>query len=130
MDMLRYHKFTIGAAWKSDYGDPEVKIYFENLLKYSPLHNVFRPNSTESQYPSTLVMTADHDDRVSPLHSLKFAASLHHAVQGNKYQKNPILLRVYSDAGHGGGKPTSKLIDEETDILTFLYRALSIKIDF
>lgn len=128
MDMLRFHKFTIGAAWISEFGDPEEEIHFENLLKYSPLHNVHKPNNTKNQYPATLITTADHDDRVSPLHSLKFAATLHHAVQGNEYQKNPILLRVYSDAGHGGdGKPTSKAIDADTDILTFLYRALHLK---
>lgn len=126
MDMLRFHKFTIGAAWIVDYGNPNEKAHFDNIRKYSPLHNVRTPNSTRSQYPATLIMTADHDDRVSPLHSLKFAATIQSAVQNNKYQKNPIILRVYSDAGHGGGKPTSKAIDEETDILTFLYRTLRI----
>lgn len=123
----KYSLTTIGAAWKPDYGDPEEKIHFENLLKYSPLHNVHTPNSSKNQYPSTLVMTADHDDRVSPHHSLKFAATLHHAVQGNKNQKNPILLRVYSDAGHGGGKPTSKAIEADTDVFTFLYRTFGLR---
>lgn len=102
-------------------------MHFENLYKFSPLHNVRSPNSTENQYPATLILTADHDDRVSPLHSLKFAAALHHAIKDNQYQKNPVLLRVYSKAGHGSGKPTFKKIEEATDILTFLYQALHIE---
>lgn len=127
MDMLRFHKFTIGHAWISDYGNPDEKVHFENLYKFSPLHNVRSPNSTEQQYPSTLILTADHDDRVSPLHSLKFAAALHHAIKDNLYQKNPVLLRVYNKAGHGAGKPTAKKIEEATDILAFLYQALHIE---
>lgn len=126
MDMLRFHKFTIGHAWISDYGNPDEKVHFDNLYKFSPLHNARSPNSTEQQYPSTLILTADHDDRVSPLHSLKFAAALHHAIKNNQYQKNPVLLRVYSKAGHGAGKPTAKKIEEATDILAFLYQALHI----
>lgn len=126
MDMLRFHKFTIGHAWISDYGNPDEKVHFDNLLKFSPLHNVRSPNSTEQQYPSLLILTGDHDDRVSPLHSLKFAAALHHAIKDNQYQKNPVLLRVYSKAGHGAGKPTAKKIEEATDILAFLYQALRI----
>lgn len=127
MDMLRFHKFTIGYAWITDYGNPDEKEHFENLYKLSPLHNVHTPKSEKEQYPSTLILTADHDDRVSPLHSLKFGAALHHAVNGNEYQKNPILLRVYSKAGHGAGKPTAKKIEEATDILTFLYRVLYVE---
>ncbi|XP_058987087.1 prolyl endopeptidase-like [Musca domestica] len=126
MDMLRYHKFTIGYIWCSEYGDPDEKEHFENLLKYSPLHNVRTPKSAEEEYPSTLVITADHDDRVSPLHSLKFVAALQEAVRNSEYQKNPILLRVYSKAGHGEGKPTSKIIEEATDVLTFILRSLNI----
>lgn len=126
MDMLRFHKFTIGHAWISDYGNPDEKVHFDNLYKFSPVHNVRSPDSLENQYPSTLILTADHDDRVSPLHSLKFAAALHNAVKDNEYQKNPILLRVYSKAGHGAGKPTAKKIEEATDILTFLYQSLHI----
>ncbi|XP_055295103.1 prolyl endopeptidase-like [Sitodiplosis mosellana] len=129
MDMLRFHKFTIGSAWISDYGNPDEKIDFENIYKYSPLHNVHAPNKIENQYPPTLILTGDHDDRVSPLHSLKFAANLQYAVRDNQFQKNPILLRVYSKAGHGDGKPTAKKIEEETDIYTFLQRALQIDID-
>jgi len=78
------------------------------------------------EYPSTLILTADHDDRVSPLHSLKFAAALQEAVRDSEFQKNPILLRVYEKAGHGAGKPTTKRIEEATDILTFMYKCLNI----
>jgi prolyl oligopeptidase len=73
------------------------------LIKYSPIHNVHTPQNANEEYPNTLILTADHDDRVSPLHSLKFAASLHYAVKDSPYQKRPILLRIYSKAGHGGG---------------------------
>ncbi|XP_058987085.1 prolyl endopeptidase-like [Musca domestica] len=126
MDMLRFHKFTIGYAWCSDFGNLDEKEHFENLIKYSPLHNVHTPKSPSEEYPSTLVLTADHDDRVSPLHSLKFIAALHEAVRNSEYQKNPILLRVYSNAGHGSGKPTSKIIEENADIFTFMLRSLNI----
>ncbi|XP_055295101.1 prolyl endopeptidase-like [Sitodiplosis mosellana] len=129
MDMLRFHKFTIGERIIPEYGDPREKIHFENLYKYSPLHNVHAPNSTQNPYPSTLITTADHDDRVSPLHSLKLTATLQNAVGNNQFQKNPILLRVYSKAGHHDDKPTAKLIQEETDINTFLFQALQIDID-
>jgi len=128
MDMLRFHKFTIGHAWMSDYGNPDEEEHFENIMKFSPLHNVRAPTSADEQYPATLILTADHDDRVSPLHSLKFAAQLHYVLHDNKYQTNPILLRVYSKAGHGAGKPTLKKIEEATDILTFIYRALNLEI--
>lgn len=128
MDMLRFHKFTIGRAWVSDYGDIDEKEHFENLYKYSPLHNVHTPKSEKEQYPATLVLTADHDDRVSPLHSLKFVAALHHAIKDSEHQKNPLLLRVYSKAGHGMGKPTAKKIEEATDILTFMYKTLKLKL--
>ncbi|XP_058124473.1 prolyl endopeptidase [Anopheles ziemanni] len=130
MDMLRFHKFTIGRAWVSDYGDLNEKDHFENLLRYSPLHNVRTPTTEKEQYPATLVLTADHDDRVSPLHSLKFMAALHQAVKDCEHQKNPLLLRVYSKAGHGMGKPTAKKIEEATDILTFMYKTLGLKLSF
>lgn len=81
----------------------------------------------EQQYPATLILTADHDDRVSPLHSLKYVAALHHEIKKSTVQQNPLLLRVYSKAGHGVGKPTAKKIEETTDILTFMYRALKIE---
>lgn len=130
MDMLRYHLFTGGAIGLAEYGDPESPVYFHNFLKYSPLHTVHTPNGTQTQYPSTLITTADHDDRVPPLHSYKLTAALQHAVQGNNYQNNPILMKLLKDAGHNDGKPTYKLINFESDILTFLYRALHIEIDF
>lgn len=129
LDMLRFHRFTIGKAWASDYGDIEDPKHFKNLLNYSPLHNVKRPKKTEEQYPSTLVLTASHDDRVSPLHSLKFVAALHEALQDCEFQCNPVLLRVYSKAGHGFGKPTAKKIEEATDILTFLSKTLKLKLN-
>uniref|UniRef100_W8C4H6 Prolyl endopeptidase n=1 Tax=Ceratitis capitata TaxID=7213 RepID=W8C4H6_CERCA len=125
MDMLRFHQFTIGHAWCSDYGNPNEKEHFENLYKYSPLHNVHVPKTKSEEYPSTLILTADHDDRVSPLHSLKFAAALQDAVR-DSVQENPILLRVYSKAGHGAGKPTSKKIEEAADILAFMRRTLTV----
>lgn len=128
MDMLRFHKFTIGHAWISDYGNPDEKEHFENLMKYSPLHTVKTPRDRKHQYPATLILTADHDDRVSPLHSLKFAATIQEKVVDCPHQKNPILLRVYSKAGHGAGKPTTKKIEEATDILTFMAKTLNINI--
>lgn len=126
-DMLRFHKFTIGSAWVSDFGSPDEEKHFHNLLKYSPIHNVRSPANPKEEYPATLILTADHDDRVSPLHSLKFVANLHHAIKDSKFQNNPILLRVYTAAGHGFGKPVTKKIEEATDILTFLYKTLNIE---
>ena len=116
MDMLRFHLFTIGWAWKSDYGDPAEPEQFRWLRAYSPLHNI-KPGTC---YPPTLLMTGDHDDRVVPAHSYKFAAALQEA-QGCDH---PILLRVGTSAGHGAGKPTAKLIDEAADRLAFLEAAL------
>lgn len=127
LDMLRYHKFTVGSAWITEFGCSDEEIHFKNLLKYSPLHNVNTPNDEKDEYPATLIMTGDHDDRVLPLHSLKFAASLQYAVHQSMVQKKPILLRVYSKSGHGFGKPLNKLIEEATDILTFLFKTLKIE---
>ena len=100
MDMLRFHKFTIGWAWTSDYGSSETKEDFDVLYKYSPLHNL-KPGTA---YPATLVTTADHDDRVVPAHSFKFAAALQAAHKG----PNPVLIRIETKAGHGAGKPTEQ----------------------
>ena len=112
MDMLRYHKFTIGWAWATEYGRSDNKEDFENLYKYSPLQNL-KPGV---KYPATLVTTADHDDRVVPAHSFKFAATL----QADNDGTNPTLIRIETKAGHGAGKPTSKQIDEAADIWSFV----------
>ncbi|CAH1639526.1 unnamed protein product [Spodoptera littoralis] len=125
LDMLRFQKFTIGHAWVSDYGSSDNKTQFEYLLRYSPLHNIQTP-TRDIQYPATLVLTADHDDRVVPLHSLKFIAALQHAARHTP-QEHPLLARVDTKAGHGGGKPTAKIIDEHTDILCFMSQALGLE---
>jgi len=118
MDMLRFQKFTIGWAWISDYGSPEDPNQFETLLKYSPLHNL-KPGVA---YPPTLITTADHDDRVFPAHSFKFAAQL----QADQAGDAPVLIRIESKAGHGAGKPTTKVIEEAADRYAFLVRVLAI----
>lgn len=120
MDMLRFHKFTIGWAWVSDYGSSDDPEQFKTLYAYSPLHNI-HPGTA---YPATLVVTGDHDDRVVPGHSFKFAATLQEAQAG----PNPVLIRIETNAGHGAGKPTSKLIDEWTDIWSFLVRQLGVTV--
>jgi prolyl oligopeptidase len=122
MDMLRFHKFTIGWAWTSDYGSSENKDEFGAIYKYSPLHNI-KPGT---KYPPTLVTTADHDDRVFPGHSFKFAAALQAAQAGPA----PTLIRIETRAGHGAGKPTSKIIEETTDQWAFLAKSLGMKLPF
>jgi len=116
MDMLRFQRFTIGWGWTSDYGSADDPEQFRTLLAYSPLHNI-RPGVA---YPATLVTTGDHDDRVVPAHSFKFAA----ALQATQAGEAPILIRIGTDAGHGHGKPVSKQIDERADVLAFLELAL------
>jgi prolyl oligopeptidase len=118
LDMLRYHKFTIGWGWAVEYGSSDKKEQFDYLIKYSPLHNAKPAN-----YPATMVLTADHDDRVVPAHSFKFLA----ALQESQKCDNPVLGRIDSKAGHGAGKPTSKLIDEAADIWSFVLWNVGVK---
>ena len=118
LDMLRFPKFTIGWGWVSDYGSPDDPEQFKVLHAYSPYHNL-KPGT---EYPPTLIITADHDDRVVPAHSFKFAAALQHAQAG----EDPALIRIETRAGHGSGKPVSKLIEEAADELSFLTRSLGL----
>ncbi len=122
VDILRFHKFTVGRFWTKEFGNAEENPeHFEFIYKYSPVHNV----KDGTHYPATLVTTADTDDRVVPLHAKKFAATLQAAQAGDK----PILLRVEKNAGHGQGKPTSKVIEEQTDLYTFLFNELDVQPD-
>lgn len=125
MDMLRFHKFTVGYAWVSNYGCSDVEAEFPNLLAISPLHNI--RETPEQQHPSTLIMTGDHDDRVVPSHSLKYIATLQHVLGKAQGQKQPLLVRVDTKSGHGAGKPTKKSIEEYTDIFCFLVRSLGLQ---
>jgi prolyl oligopeptidase len=119
MDMLRYHKFTAGAGWAYDYGTSEDnKEMFEYLYGYSPVHNI-----KEAEYPATLVTTADHDDRVVPAHSFKFAATLQEKQKG----ANPVLIRIETKAGHGSGKSTQQTIEEQTDKWSFMFYNIGLK---
>jgi prolyl oligopeptidase len=119
LDMLRFHKFTIGWAWISEYGSPDDPEDFATLYGYSPLHRLV-PGTA---YPATLITTADHDDRVVPAHSFKFAAALQAAHRGEA----PVLIRIETQAGHGAGKPTGKIIQEASDRWAFLVKTLSIQ---
>lgn len=121
MDMLRFHKFTVGWGWTVEYGSSDSASQFPYLYKYSPYHNL-RPGV---KYPATMVTTADHDDRVVPAHSFKFAARLQEYNTGT----NPVLIRIDTDAGHGAGKPTSKSIDEAADIWSFVMQNLGMSFD-
>jgi prolyl oligopeptidase len=118
LDMLRYHKFTIGHAWAVEYGSSDNEADFKYLYKYSPLHNL----KEGTQYPATMVVTGDHDDRVVPAHSFKFIARLQEVQKG----ENPVLIRVETQAGHGAGKPTGKVIEEWADVWTFMFYNMGI----
>ena len=120
LDMLRFHKFTIGWAWTSDYGSADEPEQFKTLLAYSPLHNL----KEGTPYPATLITTGDFDDRVVPAHSFKFAAALQAAHGGD----TPVLIRIQTKAGHGMGKPTKMLIEEQADSWAFLVEALDIEV--
>lgn len=120
LDMLRYHTFTAGAGWAYDYGTAEdSKEMFEYIKSYSPVHNV----KARTCYPSTMVTTGDHDDRVVPAHSYKFAAEL----QDKQACSNPTLIRIETKAGHGAGKPTELIIEENTDKLAFALYEMGIR---
>jgi prolyl oligopeptidase len=119
MDMLRFDKFTIGWAWRSDYGSAQDPDGFRVLHAYSPLH-ALRPST---RYPATMVVTADHDDRVVPAHSFKFAARLQECQPPGA---PPVLIRIETRAGHGGNKPMTKVIEERADVLAFLVRVLGV----
>ena len=121
LDMLRYHKFTSGAGWSYDYGtSDESKEMFEYLKAYSPVHNV----SKNTVYPATLITTGDHDDRVVPAHSFKFAAELQEKDAGI----NPVLIRIETNAGHGSGTPVSKTIEQYADIYGFTFYNMGFKV--
>jgi prolyl oligopeptidase len=117
--MLRYHKFTVGWGWAVEYGSSDSAKYFNYLKGYSPLHNIV----PGTKYPATLITTADHDDRVVPAHSFKYAATLQAAQGGDA----PVMIRIDVNAGHGGGRPIAKVIEEDTDIYSFLLRNMGIK---
>lgn len=122
LDMLRYHKFTVGWGWAVEYGSSDDPEQFPYLYKYSPLHNIKKGTC----YPATLIMTADHDDRVVPAHSFKFGATLQWAQGCDR----PVLIRIDSKAGHGAGKPVSKLLEESADLYSFLFWNTGTKVDF
>ena len=120
LDMLRYNKFTAGAGWAYDYGTAEdSKEMFEYLKSYSPVHNVKKGNC----YPSTMIITSDHDDRVVPAHSFKFGAEL----QEKQSCPNPILIRIEMNAGHGAGRSTDQVINENADLLSFGFYEMGIR---
>jgi prolyl oligopeptidase len=121
MDMLRYHKFTIGWGWAVEYGSSDSLEQYNYLIKYSPVHNI-----SKKSYPATMITTADHDDRVVPAHSFKYAATL----QANQQGANPTLIRIDVKAGHGAGKPLSKTIDEITDMYAFMFQNMDWKVKY
>ncbi|KAL3109207.1 hypothetical protein niasHT_016113 [Heterodera trifolii] len=127
LDMLRFNKFTIGAAWATEYGDPDKPDDFSFIYKYSPLHCLRLTDGMN--WPATLLMSADHDDRVVPLHTLKYVAQLYHLLrtEASEWQRRPVLARIETKAGHGAGKPTTKTIAELVDLYSFLQRVLELE---
>uniref|UniRef100_A0A8C3AYJ7 Prolyl endopeptidase n=1 Tax=Cyclopterus lumpus TaxID=8103 RepID=A0A8C3AYJ7_CYCLU len=126
MDMLKFHKFTIGHAWTTDYGCSDDPEQFKWLIKYSPLHNLPPAPYSGPPYPAVLLLTADHDDRVVPLHTLKYCAALQHGVGSSPVQRQPLMVRVDTRSGHGAGKPTAKAILEDTHIFSFIAETLGL----
>jgi len=122
-DMLRFHKFTIGYAWCSDYGCADKEEDFKYLIKYSPVHNV----NKGKEYPALLLLTSDHDDRVVPLHSYKYISEVQHQLGNEPYQKNPLVVRIEVKAGHGHGKPLEKNLEEYADIYAFVAKYTGAK---
>lgn len=126
LDMLNFHRYTIGHAWTSDYGCADNKEDFDYLIKYSPLHNVGKA-LPGVQYPCTMLTTADHDDRVVPLHSYKYIGELQEVMGRHPDQKNPLVIRVETSAGHSAGKPTAKVIEENADIYAFISHCMGLE---
>uniref|UniRef100_A0A8C8HC00 Prolyl endopeptidase n=1 Tax=Oncorhynchus tshawytscha TaxID=74940 RepID=A0A8C8HC00_ONCTS len=126
MDMLKFHKFTIGHAWTTDYGCADHPEQFKWLIEYSPLHNLPPNPHAGASYPAMLLLTADHDDRVVPLHTLKYCATLQHGVGSSPGQRQPLMVRVDTRSGHGAGKPTAKAILEDTHIFSFIAQTLGL----
>lgn len=137
MDMLKFHKFTIGHAWVSDFGNPDIEDEADCIIKWSPLHNIkrFEAENNKKHWPSLLVLTADHDDRVVPLHALKFIAQAQEIIarsgrsgsEGDSYESPDVILaRVDVKAGHGAGKSTSQRIAETADTFAFVAKSLGL----
>uniref|UniRef100_A0A8C8DCW1 Prolyl endopeptidase n=1 Tax=Oncorhynchus tshawytscha TaxID=74940 RepID=A0A8C8DCW1_ONCTS len=126
MDMLKFHKFNIGHAWTTDYGCADHPEQFKWFIKYSPLHNLPPPPHIGTAYPAMLLLTGDHDDRVVPLHTLKYCATLQHGVGHSPGQAQPLMVRVDTRSGYGAGKPTTKAILEDTHIFSFITQTLGL----
>jgi prolyl oligopeptidase len=118
MDMLRFREFTVGKAWESDYGSVDNPAEFKAMLAYSPYHNV----KADAHYPATLILTGDHDDRVFPAHSFKFAAAMQHEQPSGR----PVLIRIETRAGHGQGKPLTKQVQEAADMFAFILHSFGM----
>jgi prolyl oligopeptidase len=124
-DMLRFALFTVGKLWAGEYGHFEVEEEFNNMINYSPLHTAEKFLTPTAVFPSLLITTADHDDRVVPLHSYKMISELQYRAQSLENQTSPFLIRIETQAGHGAGKPLSKVLDEYADTYAFLGHELN-----